>query len=64
MLLSLRETMSPASRTMARSSVVQPSVERIEARPGMVPPLGKTPTVRMPLVLATGMTTESGLTAT
>lgn len=56
--------MSPASRTRARSSVVHPSVERIEARPGMVPPVGKTPTVRTPLVRATGITTESGLTAT
>ncbi len=56
--------MRPASLTKVMSSVVQPSVEMIDVRPGMEPPVGKTPTVRMPLVRAVGMTTESGLTAT
>lgn len=44
--------------------MVHPSVESMEARPGMAPPVGKTPTLRTPLVLATGMTVESGFTAT
>ena len=56
-------TTTPAFLRSAMSALVQPSSCMMDARPGSRPPIGNTVATRTPLVRATGMAVESGLTA-